>query len=164
MSEHTPRADKWDTPADRSKANRISVVVGTIVTAAFTGLFFVLPVVVPVDDLRLLYWERTGRYVYGNPLLNLRLFGGVVGGVVAGALTVGGWDDGVTNGLRAAVYGLIVLFVCFVSYSLVDATLVEGIVPPPIYLIIVVPVIYSLPILVAHVFGGLVGGYLGSLL
>lgn len=150
-------------PVVRESRDRRPVVAGAVATLAFTGAFFVLPAVAPVSALRRAAFETSGAIITGNPLLNLRLFGGFAGGLVAGYVSGGRWTLGARNGALAGVYGLAALYLLYVAYSIADA-IAAGAFPPPIYVIVVVPAVFLLPLLAIYLVSGGIGGALSGAL
>ena len=146
------------------------VRTGIVVTAVFTGILFLIPFVAPLGSIKRTMFDATSNWWMGNPLKNLRLLGGVFGGFVAGYLThlsdtrsaLTG-IQGAVNGIKAAVLGLAALYLTYVVVHLSYATFVLGQVPPPVYLIVVVPLVFGLPLAGMHLLGGLLGGFAGNM-
>lgn len=145
------------------------VRVGIVVTAIVTGILFVLPFVAPLGSIKRTMFDVTSNWWVGNPLKNLRLLGGVLGGFVAGYLTY--WTEtrtaitgiqGAVNGIKAALLGLAALYLVYVITHLTYVTVVLRQFPPPVYLIAVVPLVFALPLAAMYLFGGLFGGLIGN--
>ena len=145
-----------------SRRNRKPVYAGAVVTVVTTGVFLALPYILPVDEIRTLIWQWTGEYPMGNPFTVLVMFGGATGGVIAGYLTGRKWDANMTNGIYAAVIGLVALYVLYVLVNIVYWTGLLGQYPPPIYNILIFPLIYFLPLSATHFLGGMAGGVAGG--
>lgn len=146
------------------------VRIGIVVTAVTTGVLFVIPFAAPMGPMRRTVFDATGDWWMGNPLKNLRLLGGVLGGFVAGYLTR--WSEkrsaiagiqGAVNGVKAALLGLTALYLLYVTAHMAYVSLVLGQFPPPVYLIVIVPLVFALPLAAMYLFGGLVGGLAGNL-
>lgn len=138
-----------------------AVAAGTVAAAVFTAVLFAIPAVIPLEVLRRRVDEMFSIYVFGNPLKNLRLFGGFVGGIVAGYLSEDRWDVSAPSGMKAGVYGLLLLYGLLVAGNIANAVLVDGIFPPPLIAILFVPlgiVVLFVPI---NLVGGLAGGMVG---
>lgn len=143
---------------DAQEQDRRAVYVGTTVTGVATLVLFVLPDLLPVDAFVQWYFEQTGEVLRGNPFTPLRLFGGLVGGTVAGWLT-SDLGSGAVTGMKAALYGLGVAYFLAIVYFVVYAIVVAGVFPPPIMAILSLPLIYALPMFGTHLVGGAVTGF-----
>lgn len=148
-------------PVIRESHDRLPIVAGAVTTLVATAVFFVIPALIAVSELRQVAFELSGDVITGNPLLNLRLFGGLAGGFVAGYTTGSRWVLNARNGVLAVVYGLLTLYVLFAAYNVVNAAL-AGVFPPPIFVIAVVPAVYLLPLLAVFLVSGFVGGVSGG--
>lgn len=94
--------------------------------------------------------------------MNLRLFGGIFGGGIAGYLTASRWTLNAVNGVLAAVYGLVGVYLLLVSYNIIRSVVVTGTIPPPLFTIVFLPLVYFLPLAAVHLVGGLIGGVIGG--
>jgi hypothetical protein len=149
--------------------NRKGVVIGGVVTAISTGLIFLLPVLVPVREFKLAVYQLTGEWMFGNPLAQFRLLGGIPGGFVGGYFARDHFGsvkrgNSMTVGVYATGTGLLAVLLFVVLFNVYSATVTRGIVPPPIYLIVVVPLIATVPLFPAYLVEGLVFGYLAGAL
>ncbi|WP_162991525.1 hypothetical protein [Halostella salina] len=108
-------------------------------------------------------YEATGIAAFEDPegLGSLFLLGGPLGGLVAGYLVRDGWDYGLPAGARAGGWGLAAVYLAYAAYHLTYYLLV-GLVPPPAYDVVVVPLLFVGPFLPVHLFGGAVGGVVGD--
>ena len=97
-----------------------------------------------------------------QPFLNFRLFGGIIGGGVAGYLTASRWTLNAVNGVLAAVYGLVAVYLLLISYNIIHSVVVMGTFPPPLFTIVFLPLVYFLPLAAVHLVGGLIGGVIGG--
>lgn len=145
-----------------STRDKKPIYVGAGATLVVTGMFLALPYVLPVAEIRTLIWEWTGELPSENPFTVLVIFGGVIGGCVAGYLTARKWDSNMTNGVYAALYGIVWLYVLYVMANAVYWIIIVGTSPIPVYNVVVFPLVYLLPLLVIHFFGGMVGGLFGG--
>lgn len=140
--------------------DRRAVYVGAAVTAAVTPLLFVLPELVAprVEVFKIWYHDLTGTWLRSeNPFTTVRLFGGCIGGAAAGWMT-SGRGSGAVTGMKAAVYGLVLAYIVSVVVNVVYWPIVVGAFPPPIYIIVVLPFIYAIPLFGSHLIGGTVAG------
>lgn len=147
--------------------NTLAVIGGGVLTAIATSVLFVVPVLAPLETIKLFVFERTGEWWFGNPFTQLRLFGGIPGSLVAGYLARDYWGNNewgtaMKYGLYAAFFGLALVYGIVVAYNVAHSMLVSGIFPPPIYAITVVPLIYSFPLFPAYLVEGVLGGFVGN--
>ena len=142
---------------------RNAILVGAAVTTLFTAIFFVIPILVPLKATRQAVFEMTGEIMWGNPFKNFRLIGGFIGGTVTGLLCNDYWERSIKYGIQAAILGLIVSYLLYVVYNLFHAVVLVGVVPP-ILVILIVPAVFTLPLLLTYFIGGGIGGLLGGLL
>jgi len=142
---------------------RNAILIGAAVTTVFTGIFFVIPVLVPLEATRQTVFEMTGEIMWGNPFKNLRLIGGFIGGVVTGLLCKDYWERSIKYGVQAAILGLAISYLIYVVYNLFHAIVVAG-VAPPLLLVLIVPAVLTLPLLLTYFIGGGIGGLLGGLI
>lgn len=98
-----------------------------------------------------------------QPFLNLRLFGGIIGGVVAGYLTANRWTLNAVNGVLAAIYGLVGVYLLLVSYNTIHSVIMTETIPPPLFTIVFLPLVYFLPFTAVYLVGGLIGGVIGGI-
>lgn len=147
--------------------NRKAILVSAAVTAFTTGVLFSLPVMIPLPEFKLFLYETTGIVSFGNPFMQLRLLGGIPGGFIGGYFA----RDHFGNATRAismkvGVYGvmLALLFVwgVFVLYNVANTIFIYGIFPPPIYDIVVLPVLLALPLVPTYLIEGIVFGVVGN--
>jgi hypothetical protein len=148
--------------------NRKGILVGGVITATATSLLFLLPTFVSIEEFKLLVYRSTGEWMFGDPFAQLRLLGGIPGGLVAGYLArdhFGNVKRG--NSMKISIYatlsGLLLLLVAFALFNIYSAIVIRGIFPPPIYLIVVVPLIVTAPLFPAYLIEGLVFGYAASI-
>lgn len=139
---------------------RRALYLGTAVTTVFTGIFGILPLVVPLEGIKTTIFELTGTWIRGNPFTTTRLLGGVVGGVVTGALLDVSWDKALPTVVRAVLYGLGFAYVLVVFYQVIYSVLYQSSVP--IYSILFVPLMLVLPLTAVYCLGGIVGGVVGT--
>ena len=144
-----------------------SIIVGGLVTAISTCLLFIFSVVVSSDEIKLLVFEQTNVWWSGNPFAQLRYVGGIPGGLVAGYISRDYWGNdewgtAMKDGMYAALVGLGLIYVAFVVYNVIRSTLASGVFPPPLYLIIVVPLIYGIPLVPAYVIEALFAAIIGN--
>ena len=144
---------------DARHRDRRAVHVGTAVTGIATLALFVLPDLLPVEAIRLWYFELTGEVVRGNPFTVLRFGGGLVGGAAAGVLT-SDLGVGAVAGMKAALYGLVVAYLLAIAYYVLYAIAVANVFPPPLLTTASIPLIYALPLFGVHLIGGAVTGFL----
>lgn len=143
----------------RPDSDRRAVVVGTATTMTFIALAWASPSFLPLDAIRMAYFEATGTWVSGNPLRPLRLAGGVPGGALAAVLTEGRLIDSVRNAMKAAIYAPIGLYLAVVGYFLARSVLLGEVFP--VIQVLVTPAVLGLFVGLASVLGGFVGGLLG---
>jgi len=146
---------------------RLSVVAGGCVTAVSTGVLLALPFLVPLEVVKHFVFAQTNEWWTGNPFTQLRLFGGIPGGIVAGYIARNHWGENergiaMTYGLYAVLFGLAVVYAAFVAYSVGRSILVSGTFPPPVYVITVVPIVYALPLVPVYVVGGVLAAVVGN--
>jgi|GEM_PF-3268508 len=139
-----------------------ALYIGTAVTAVLTVLFFFLPVAMPVEDVKLWFYETSGVWIQGeNPFMVVRFLGGVLGGAVTGWLT-SDFGSGPLNGTKAALYGLALVYCLFVVLFTAYQLLVVGMVPPPIIATAAAPAVYAIPMFFVYLVGGLFAGLLAD--
>lgn len=149
-------------------ANKKAALTGAIVTAVLTAVMFLLPFLIPLESIKMAVFELTGVWMFGNPFSQLRLFGGVPGGIVAGYLArddLGSseWESAMRVGVYATMVGLVFIWTAYVLYNLFSATVMDGMFPPPIFVILAVPTIFSIPLIPTYVFEGLLFGIFGRI-
>lgn len=145
-------ADEWD---DDTRAVRI----GTLATIALIAVFWLLPAIAPVFEIKMVYYELSGTWPTANPLRPLRYVGGAVGGFVTAYLTQGHWEDGLVNALRAAFYALAVLYVLLALSFLGSSLYYYGTLP--VIQALLSPVIFGFAVAITTVLGGAVTSVLG---
>jgi len=146
--------------------NRRATYAGGTVTAVAMAVLFVGPQLVPVGEINRSVYELTGWVWTGNPVLQLRVFGGVPGGIVAGYLAKDrldndDWATSFRCGAFAGGLGLALLYVVYVLARVGYAVIVSWSVPA-FYLVFVFPLIVGLPLLPAGLFFGGFAGLLGN--
>jgi len=130
---------------EQLERDRRAVTVGMAVTTVATIAFFLAPEIVDA--------VTTTRSL---PVDLLRWWGGVTGGGVAGWLT-SEQGSGAVTGLKAAIYGLFIAYaVAVVLYVGYGAAV--GVFPPPGLALVAVLLYYLIPLLLTHLFGGLIAG------
>lgn len=144
-----------------------AVVAGGFVTAISTCVLFVSTVLIPSDWLKILIFEQMGLWWSGNPFAQLRFLGGIPGGFVAGYIARDHWGKdewgaAMKYGVYAVLFGLGLLYVAFIVYNVVRSVLTVGVFPPPLYIIIVVPLIYAIPLTPAYVVEALAAAIVGN--
>lgn len=97
-----------------------------------------------------------------DAVTQLRPYGGVAGGLVAGYLTDGRHVQSLTNGIKAALYGLVGLYLLYVAYNIAHAIVVAGYLVPPLYVIVVLPLLIAFSLFGLYLLGGAVGGVVGN--
>ena len=147
--------------------NRRAVLLGGVATTFATILLFVVPVLLPMQNINETLFEQTGTWWTRNPLLQLRLFGGFVGGFVAGyfardEFNHNNWSFSVQSGLYAGLVGALLSYLLYVGINFLTATVFAGMFPPPVYVILVVPAIYALPLFPAYALEGMIAGVIGN--
>lgn len=148
-------------------SNRRAVLAGGVVTTLTTVFLFILPVLLPMQNINERLFEQTGMWWTRNPLLQLRLFGGLIGGFVAGYLARdefghNNWSFSVQSGLYAGLMGAVLSYLLYVGINFFTAMVFTGIFPPPVYIILVVPAIYALPLFPAYMLEGMIAGVIGN--
>ena len=144
--------------------DRRAVYLGTAVTAIATLVLFVVPDLIPVEAIRRWTYQQTGRWplgTRGNPFSWLRLCGGLFGGAVAGWLT-SEYGSPTYSGLKAAVFGLGLAYLIVVGFYVFYWPVLRGVFPPPMFEIMVVPIIHSILLFPAHIAGGPLAGAIAS--
>lgn len=126
--------------------DRRAVFVGIAVTAVATLGLFVLP-----EALARMFETES------VPVTYVRWWGGVVGGAVAGWLTSED-GSGFVTGTKAAMYGLGVAYVGAIVLFFLYGAIVFGVFPPPGLALVAVLLYYAIPLLIVHLFGGLLAG------
>lgn len=144
-------------------------LIGGVVTAITTAAIFVISFRFPLYEFKMFVFESTGQWFFGNPLTQLRLYGGIPGAFVAGYFArddFGQVDKWVSLkiGLYAAFLGIVFLVVAIMLYNVFMSTVVDGMFPPPFYLILVTPLILAFPLLPAYLVEGLLFGYVGGII
>jgi len=142
--------------------NRRWVVFGAASMMVLTGLLTLLPYVLPMEQLKLAYFDLTGDWMFGNPFLQLRFVGGPIVGFVTAYVSNGRWYDRLKVVTKAVVFGLVALYGLAIGYFLLRSVLVWD--AYPVYQIVVFPLIVGLPLAIVSVFGGLLSGVFGYLL
>lgn len=138
------------------------IYVGAITTAIATAFLFILPRVLPDQPVRTTIWRLTGELPATNPLLFLVVLGGFFGGFVSGILVAGRWDTNLTVGFYAGVIGILIIYAVWILGNIIYWSIVQSMLPPPLFNIIVVPLIYFLPLTGTHIVGGMLGGGIGG--
>jgi hypothetical protein len=151
--------------------NKVPVAAGTVVTAVLTVLLVVLPEVVPTYPIKSAVYDLTGDWWWGNPFRQLRVLGGIGGGVVAGFLASDRfdrhtWSVSVVSGIYAGGLGVVLTYVLYLAGVLGYAVLDAGGVPPlgTVVSFLVVPLAFALPLLWIYLMGGALGGVIGNAL
>jgi hypothetical protein len=147
--------------------NRKAILASAAVTAFSTGALFSLPVVIPLTEVKLFLYETTGMVSFGNPFTQLRLLGGIPGGFIGGYFARDHFGDATwAASMKVGTYGvllaLLFIWVVFVLYNLARATIVYGVFPPPIYDIVVLPILLALPLVPTYLIEGIVFGVVGN--
>lgn len=148
--------------------NRFATYLGGVVTAVTMAVLFVVPLLVPVEEINRSVYRLAGWVWTGNPFLQLRVFASVPGGIVAGYLVKDRLenDDWVTSfkyGAYAAGVGLALLYAVYVAVRIGYAVVVLRSVPP-FYIVFVFPLILGLPLVPAELLFGGAAGLLGNAL
>jgi hypothetical protein len=151
MSRPYPDIGEWD---DDTRAVRL----GTLATIALVAFFWLLPSVLPVLEVKTVYYELSGTWPASNPLRPLRYVGGAIGGFVTAYLTQGRWEDGLVNTLRAAVHALGVLYVVVGLSFLGTSLYYYGTLP--VIQALLSPVILGFAVAITTVVGGAVASVL----
>lgn len=140
--------------------DRWPVRIGAAVTAVATVVGLLVTGFVPFDLVRRTVYEWSGVWLSGNPWPFVRFLGGPIGGVTAGYLTGDRWPASTTNGLKAALLGLVAVYVVY-GVVVVGYALLQGSSPPLVYVLFVVPLLSGLPFVGVYVVGGLCGSLVG---
>lgn len=147
MTPDTERKTSVEERVASLASDKQAVYLGTVVTAVGTVLFFVLPEIV----------TRTTQVEV--PLLTyLRWWGGTVGGAVAGWRT-SDQSAGFVTGLKAAVYGLLLAYLLSIVLYYLYGAIVIGVFPVSGLPLVAVMFYYAIPLLFAHLAGGVVAGW-----
>lgn len=155
------------------RRNRIAVTVGGMATAVATFALFLLPTVIPLEQVKMAVFETTNEWIFGNPFGNLWLLGPTVGGLVAGYLAVDRnyrhtWMASTKNGVVATIVGVGFVYASyagFVAVRYASAILVDpaiGFTVAHVLDVLLVPMVVVLPLLPAALFEGLFSGILGN--
>ena len=141
-------------------SSRSSVVVATAISAVLTSVLFVGARLVPMEALRMEVFEMTGMWLWDNPLRNLYFLVGFLGGAIAGSLSAPHWQTGGVDGFWTGLFTGIAIYLILVVYNVSSVFLAGG--PIAFYVIAVIPLVYTLPILLTFPLeGGLVGMIVG---
>ena len=146
--------------------NKRAIVIGGIVTAVLTATLFFLPSILPLTRIKMVVFNYTNHWWFGNPFIQLRFFGGVAGGLIAGYLSrpvsiadrVG---TSMKTGTYANVLGISILYFLYIAYNFANSIFVAGVFPPPFYLILVIPLLLSLPLIPLYLLEGILLGVTG---
>lgn len=137
------------------------VRAGAVVTAVATVAALLLTGAVPFEVVQRTVHESTGIWLSGSGIwFFLRFLGGPVGGFATGYLTGDRWQTSTTNGVKAVLVGLVIVYVAY-SVLLVGYSLVQGSFPPIVYLLFVVPVLIGFPFVAAYLTTGFAGSLVG---
>jgi len=137
------------------------VRLGAIVTAVATVAALLLTGFVPFETVQRTLYESTGIWFSGGGLwVFVRFLGGPIGGFVTGYLTGDRWQSSTTNGLKAVLVGLVVVYVAY-SVVLFGYSVIQGSFPPIVYLLFVVPLLSGLPFIAAYLITGFAGSLVG---
>lgn len=147
--------------------NQRAVFLGGAATMVATVLLFVGPLLLPMGDINAVLFQYTGRWMTHNPLLQLRIFGGLVGGFIAGYLArdelgYNNWGFSAQSGLYAGLLGAMLSYLIYVGVNFIGAVFFAGMFPPPFYILLVVPGIYALPLFPAYALEGVLAGVTGN--
>lgn len=169
----TTTTDRIKTIQDSKRRNRNAIIIGAGMTLIATAVFFILPDVVPLQQLKMLFLETTGGWLYGNPFRQLRFLGPAVGGFTAGYLAVDingypTWMTSMKYGAIAAATGVGLLYLAhaaliavqYVSTIIRDPAINASI--PHILDIFMAPLFFALPLIPIGLFEGLIAGMLGN--
>jgi hypothetical protein len=83
---------------------------------------------------------------------------GFLGGIVAGYLTEGPWQDGGANGAKAGLLAAVAIYLLLIVPTILLTLLQGG--PVAIYAILVVPLVYVFPVALVFPFEGAFTGAL----
>jgi len=149
--------------------NRVPVSIGAIVTTILTAALVIFPEVMPMDPIREIVFDLTGDWWWGNPFRQLRIVGGIAGGIIAGYLARDRfdrerWSVSLVSGIYAGGLGVVLAYVIYLVAVLGYATLRAGGIPSVgmLVLFIVVPLVFAVPLLWIYLMGGALGGVLGN--
>lgn len=140
-----------------------AVWAGAAVSLVAGILLFLFPYLFPMREFKHWYIRQTGDWIYGNPLLVVRYFGGLPGGYVAARyLADWRWEHRILAGVQAATLAVIAVFLLFVAYN-VGSALAAGVSPPVAY-ILVASLLFAVGLVPMYALGGLLGAAAGHLL
>ena len=150
------------------EGNRVATYTGGVITAVMMAILFVLPLLLPVEEVRDFVYQVSGHIFSENPFIQFRVFAGVPGGTVAGyvakdRLDNDDWMTSFKYGAFSAGFGLILLYVLYIVVRIGYASLVLWSVPP-FYLIFVFPLLLGLPLALPVLFFGAFAGLIGNFL
>lgn len=141
-------------------SSRSSVVVATVISVVLTSVLFVGAQLVPMESLQKKVFETTGMWMWDNPFRGLYFLVGFLGGAIAGYLSKPHWQAGGVDGFWTGIFTGIGLYLILVVYNVFSAFLAGG--PIAFYIIAVVPLVYTLPILLTFPLeGGVTGMIVG---
>ena len=123
------------------------------------AFLWLLPSIVPVFEVKTVYYELTGTWPTSDPLRPMRYAGGAVGGFVTAYLTDGRWEDGLMNTLRAAFVTLGMLYVVLILSFLGTSLYYYGTLQ--VIQAVLSPIIFGFVVAVVTVAGGFATSMLG---
>lgn len=137
-----------------------AVRFGTAATAVATVTVLILTALVPFDAFRAAVFGATGIMPTGGFWFFVRFLGGPLGGIVTGYLTDETWEESSTNGVRASILGLLIVYGLYAGV-VISSSLVRGTFPPLFFVFVVVPLLNGLVFFGVYLLGGVFGGVIG---
>jgi hypothetical protein len=135
---------------------RISIGIAVAASVVVTAVIFVGMRILPFESIRTAIFNQTGIWLWDNPLQNLFILVGLLGGIIAGYLSEPRWQAGGVDGFWTGLLTAITIYLTLVIYNVVSVALDGG--PIAFYVIAVVPMLYVLPVLLTFPLeGGLTG-------
>jgi hypothetical protein len=145
-------------------SRRTSIAIGVAIAVALTLVTFVLPYMVPYEEITLMLFDLTGRWFFDleGPFDALRFVGGFVGGLCVGLFTRGRARVGASRGVAVALWTLGLLYLLMVLLRIGQLMTGEFTTFPIVPILITPFIVFVIPLLVPYLAGGFLGGFLGA--